>query len=335
MSTVNLYDVLNLEKSCSRKDIKSAYRKLAKEFHPDKPGGDAEMFELITHAYNILIDKQSRDDYDELYKLTKQATTDHVSLRDQSTDYMKAQGTSVTKKSKSDAKREFKKAWEDMDRKHSYSREKDDKPIGKKDASKMMRDLELAREQEDLENIHENIFEGGSFNLDKFNAAFDALHKGTTDLIEHDGNPAAFNTIGGLDGSFSAIDNYEDLYAEDDNNFGAQYSSVNFDTRTKKKRLTAQDMSGIKGASYVKGHSEIDKDYNTLLEERMLERTQETNRYDDREMEDFDDDPTCGGYGIFSDLGIKNIGALQWENGNDDDLKERYNRLLEMRKNDP
>ena len=50
MSTVNLYDVLNIEQDATKNQIKDAYIKLVKEFHPDKPKGDAEMFELITHA---------------------------------------------------------------------------------------------------------------------------------------------------------------------------------------------------------------------------------------------------------------------------------------------
>jgi DnaJ-class molecular chaperone len=50
------YKVLGLDKSASGDDIKKRYRKLAKEFHPDKSGGDDTRFKEIANAYNILSD---------------------------------------------------------------------------------------------------------------------------------------------------------------------------------------------------------------------------------------------------------------------------------------
>ena len=77
MSTVNLYDVLDLEHDCTRKEIIHSYRKLVKQFHPDKPEGDTELFELINHAFEILSDKAKRSDYDELYKMSQQSGKKH------------------------------------------------------------------------------------------------------------------------------------------------------------------------------------------------------------------------------------------------------------------
>ena len=61
MASVNLYDVLKVENDATRKDIKSAYKLLVKEFHPDRPTGDKEMFELVTHAYNVLSNEGARN----------------------------------------------------------------------------------------------------------------------------------------------------------------------------------------------------------------------------------------------------------------------------------
>ena len=36
----NYYDILGLKDDCSNKEVKNAYRKLAKKFHPDKNKGD-------------------------------------------------------------------------------------------------------------------------------------------------------------------------------------------------------------------------------------------------------------------------------------------------------
>lgn len=61
------YDVLGLDRSASEADIKRAYRKLAKEFHPDRHGGDKsaqDRFAEIGSAYEILGDKEKRAQFD-------------------------------------------------------------------------------------------------------------------------------------------------------------------------------------------------------------------------------------------------------------------------------
>jgi len=61
------YSTLGVSRSASDKDIKSAYRKLAKELHPDKNKGkpDAtERFSKVTQAYNLLSDKDMRAKFD-------------------------------------------------------------------------------------------------------------------------------------------------------------------------------------------------------------------------------------------------------------------------------
>ena len=61
------YSTLGVSRSASEKDIKSAYRKLAKELHPDrnkdKPGA-SERFSDVTKAYDLLSDKEKRGQFD-------------------------------------------------------------------------------------------------------------------------------------------------------------------------------------------------------------------------------------------------------------------------------
>ena len=61
------YTVLGVPRSASEKDIKSAYRKLAKKYHPDAnandPGATAR-FNEANQAYEILGDKEKRQQYD-------------------------------------------------------------------------------------------------------------------------------------------------------------------------------------------------------------------------------------------------------------------------------
>src|SRR5207249_12099655 len=61
------YDVLGLKRGASQKEIKQAYRKLARKHHPDVNPGDKgaeERFKEINSAYEVLSDAEKRNKYD-------------------------------------------------------------------------------------------------------------------------------------------------------------------------------------------------------------------------------------------------------------------------------
>ena len=67
MAERDYYEVLGVGREASDSDIKSAYRKLALKFHPDRnkePGAD-EKFKEATEAYAILSDSGKRQAYDQ------------------------------------------------------------------------------------------------------------------------------------------------------------------------------------------------------------------------------------------------------------------------------
>ncbi|PIG98677.1 DnaJ C-terminal domain-containing protein [Deinococcus sp. UR1] len=68
MAYKDYYDVLGVSRGASEADIKSAYRKLAKQYHPDKNAGDekaAERFKEIGEAYAVLSDPEKRQVFDQ------------------------------------------------------------------------------------------------------------------------------------------------------------------------------------------------------------------------------------------------------------------------------
>jgi len=66
LAYADLYKILDIHKSASDKDIRHAYKKLSRKYHPDKnkdPGAE-EKFVEIAHAYEVLSDSVKRDIYD-------------------------------------------------------------------------------------------------------------------------------------------------------------------------------------------------------------------------------------------------------------------------------
>lgn len=89
------YEVLHIPENASTEDIKYAFRKLAKEHHPDTavnkdtPETDSEVFSSITEAYEILVDPVSRSEYDKVSTIMKIESAsdlkDHIELNGNST----------------------------------------------------------------------------------------------------------------------------------------------------------------------------------------------------------------------------------------------------------
>lgn len=64
---MNYYQILEISEKATQEEIKLAYRKLAKKYHPDLNQGDTyatEIFQRISEAYDVLADEVRRDSYD-------------------------------------------------------------------------------------------------------------------------------------------------------------------------------------------------------------------------------------------------------------------------------
>jgi curved DNA-binding protein len=71
MDFVNYYKILGIDKTATQKDIKSAYRKLARKYHPDLNPNDQDAkknFQQINEANEVLSDPEKRKKYDQYGK---------------------------------------------------------------------------------------------------------------------------------------------------------------------------------------------------------------------------------------------------------------------------
>lgn len=329
MSTVNLYDVLDVSQDCTISDIKKAYRKLVILYHPDREGGDEEMFELVTHAYEKLSNPTSRAEYDNMFRMANQSGPDHLELKKKSYQWY---NSSDSKKTKEEREKELKKkrtefqtSFDEMDRKRNYRRDESVVPITSDEAKIRMKDLALARDDEDTENMYDNLFED-KFDLGKFNAVFDHIHRGPTEIIPHEGNPDPWNTIDGFSSNYADLSNYDNIYVDDDvATMGTNYSGIHFDEGYKNKKISKKEVKKINSSSYTKNHNSFDDDYERQLKQKMEERSRDTTTYNGRKFEDYNKQD-FGGYGIFDSIGDPKM--LEYE---DEDIKKKYQRLLSMR----
>jgi len=70
------YKILGVDHNASEKEIKQAYRRLARKYHPDVNPGDKaaeEKFKEISEAYEVLSDKDKRMKYDQFGQYWQQA----------------------------------------------------------------------------------------------------------------------------------------------------------------------------------------------------------------------------------------------------------------------
>lgn len=63
--TMNYYKVLQIDKTASCEEIKKAYRKLSRKYHPDNVGDESRnLFDQVQEAYAILGDEEKKAAYD-------------------------------------------------------------------------------------------------------------------------------------------------------------------------------------------------------------------------------------------------------------------------------
>lgn len=233
MDIVNLYDILKVDRTCSHKDIKKAYKKLVMSCHPDKGGSTVE-FELLTIAYTVLGNKKERMAYDKIYEkseMEKNNNNDWYEMK-KSSEKMKKQRDD-SEKSREKAKILFDEYMKEENKKNN------NEIFNYSELQKKIDILNDQREQQ-IEKI-ENIF-GDKFDINEFNDTFEKIYKKHHELIPYTGDPMAWN----VDNKYGTLDDFGKLYEENENElfYNNNYGSLNiFDQRDKK--ITKKEMKKL------------------------------------------------------------------------------------------
>lgn len=182
----NLYEILELDSTASQRDIKNAYRRLAKKYHPDKKGGNSEMFDNVAKAYTVLGNLNDRKNYDHLCLITQQSSRTFLTLKKEykaEEDLRKMKNEKLSEKEKE----KIKKMIQDTSDLNSEK-------MGEGELIDKMRNVELVREDGDIENYHHNIFKGREFSNDIFNNIYEKTHMDKmteSEITTYEENPLA------------------------------------------------------------------------------------------------------------------------------------------------
>jgi curved DNA-binding protein CbpA len=180
---INLYEILGVSEDASEQHIKKVYRECVRKIHPDK-GGDKDLFQLVTIAFEILSKTDKRKEYDDILRLEKQ-TNNFINLKKQSESFYKKQEIEMNS---------YETAKENFDK---YSKEMVIETSESFDIEEKLNNLLLSREQDDIEIGKLSVLNPESFDTNKFNETFQKVKssKESTELIVKHDFPSAFNEI--------------------------------------------------------------------------------------------------------------------------------------------
>ena len=192
ISNVDLYEILDISNDCSESKLKKSYKKLVLRFHPDKPGGDSDAFELITLAYTILKNSKTRKIYNKKRK-------EYLDSRDfNCLKYDKMDMPSNIPKTKDSAKKNFIKLEEELNKKHNFD-SSETNVISTSELKKRMDKLQFSRNnfEEDYKKNVKKI----NLNKQDFNEMF--IQESTVENIN--------NEIVAFNGNDNALTNYTSI----------------------------------------------------------------------------------------------------------------------------
>jgi curved DNA-binding protein CbpA len=235
---IDYYEILSVDIEASVDEIKKKYIELAKKFHPDQKTGNSEIFQVISKAYEVLSNKETRKEYD-LYYLKKsynelQEDT-FFSMKDQFNDFL-----TVNDNKKKMTKDELNKIYDDIFKdREDYV----EKVLDIADTTKRINDINFEREVTNIESNDEqlkSIIENNpNLEVGQILEYIKETNKNAdTEIINKD-----YGTLDTLPGYFDT--NYSSFIKEDENMPSSFYTMLDTNTTNSKEQIKNFDLGNF------------------------------------------------------------------------------------------
>lgn len=273
---LDYYKILGVNNDASHHDIKKRYRHLTAKYHPDKykdasektKQNNQEMYKLIRMAGEVLTVSEKRKYYDTERRITKMH--DHDSHKNNFMEFSKLQEATITDDSKKLSKLEFKKASEDLNKKHGFDPNANT-VIKEEDAKILVENLKEQRKIEELELEKKNLFAGSTFSSTKFNELFDKHKKKqerklkqlteSGQIVKYDEGFTAFNTDG-YSNFVTMNDNYDEIFGSNNTVGTSTYSSIKQAVELSKVDINDDDDDNLDNISSDEEHGNYYNQHN-------------------------------------------------------------------------
>ena len=232
--SIDYYAILGVPSTATQIEIKRAYQTKLKKLHPDKveqTKENKEKYKLLREAGDLLSDPMDRKAYDAQKKVESSSLKDFKSAQESFKEFIKLQEQNMTEEDKNIAKLNFEQGIASFDRKHGYNKKDADK-ISEEEHERRVKDMELQRQQEEIELQQDNLFKDREFNPSDFNKMFEKKKRRdekrkTSGLAKLNANDiAAFNDVDGGSGGV-ALDQYDNLYSQGSfGDYNANYAGI-------------------------------------------------------------------------------------------------------------
>lgn len=147
---IDLYNILEIESDATPEKIKKEYLRLSKKHHPDQ-GGNSELFQEVTRAYEILYNKDTRKEYD-LYYLKKNMDeldgNDLMKLKTEHEEFIKINNKPMTKEKLDEI---YNNIFQDRV-------ELKEEKLEETELNKRLNDINLERENVDIDSLDNRLF---------------------------------------------------------------------------------------------------------------------------------------------------------------------------------
>jgi curved DNA-binding protein CbpA len=302
----SLYTILGLQPDVCNKTncneiIHKAYVTKAKKYHPDKCDCDENMkqvFELITHAYDVLRDNVKRSDYNDKLKIQNQSAHDYDSLKANFNKYM--DGTHQSNITEDDAKLLFKNKNLDLDTKHDYRRDESN-TISLAESELRLQELILAREKADQSFHIPQVCNPSDMDLAKFNAMFDKMSNVSNTTLSSYKRPDAW--IGSNKNfNYSTFDTLDNIYSQLNDTYDCPTASAGIvSDQSTVVDYSSLNLDEFEPVSYVNTHDEVEPNYYESMTSKIAERIKQTKEIESMTYSDYKLNDTQG-YGVYDEL---------------------------------